>query len=533
MAALVVGGILVGVAMFLRKTPHRSSRGDDASANDVRSLHPAANSSIIPDFGIPSTQGANTRIRSVPVMPNRRSDGRVNMEQTLGDRLRWMPAPTAKKSDAPVVGQMFSPSINAVDNVHVRTQDITRTELQHLQRPRLQNNALPFEQMRVGPGLDIESNISAGKQGFHYGTNRMQPNDVHVHHRGQRGSVVPGKADIDKPTSLPNLRKLRPDRFYEISEEYQVSAPGRASSTAATARVEPLPRHTNRATESFGTGPAVATGVLAVSDRVAYENATDSSQRGQPLPATGQPARNVGAGYVLAEQNMSVNDNQRTTTQNTNQALLPIANPGQSLFMPSNSDAMRGTLRAGLAALPVANVAPNAPVAPPSEQTQPLRTTDRQLTQGNDYIGPAQSHLSISSEQMQRDAMTTGRVSKPTLKEMSHAAYVGNARPSLNNPTSYAELLSTEGYSIKEVVESDRMANPGRVNVPLNKEFALTQLAEEPPNAARANNLQRSAATNMYARNDVIDVNPNKELPDPNRLDPSVLTDNDLIPKIQ
>ena len=48
-----------------------------------------------------------------------------------------------------------------------------------------------------------------------------------------------------------------------------------------------------------------------------------------------------------------------------------------------------------------------------------------------------------------------------------------------------------------------------------------------------SNNLQRSVQTNMYVRNDILDVNPNKELPDPNRLDPSLLTDNELFPKIK
>lgn len=530
MAALVVGGVLLGAGLLLKKRsslPADDGDDDEGMYTAQAPLPPSAETASLPSFG-----GANSRIQSVPIMRNRAKDDNIDTSQSLSDRLRWMPAPTPLKSETPVVGQMFSPSLNAVDNVHVRTKDITRTELQHMNRPTIQNNALPFEQMMVGPGVGIDARDSTGTQGFHYGANRMMPTDIYNHQRGQRGVIVPGKSEVDKPTATPYMRKLRPDRFFEVSEEYQTSAPGRSTATGAATRTEPQVRYTNRATETFNVGHAAAVGVTGVSDRLAYDNFIDTSQRGQRNPAVGQPSRDVGAGYILSEQGMMTNDNQRTTTQSADQSLLPIDNPGQPLFMPSDT-APRATLREGMPTLPMGILAPNAPDAPPRESSQPLRTTDRQLTQTNEYIGPAQSMFSVSSEQIQKDAVAAGRVSQPTMKQLTHDSYVGNARTSVNNPMSYSDILTMEGYSNKIDEQSDRMSNPGRVNIPVDKDFTRTELSEEAPNTSRSNNLQRSAQTNMYVRNDLLDVNPNKELPNPNRLDPSLLTDNELFPKIK
>ena len=539
MEAVLFGASLLGISQIMRQKPAEEPPQFDQEGNaTVRvAVPPSAAGAVTATAAV---GGSNQRIASVPVMPNRFRDPTTDVvgEESLNDRLRYLPDSQPRRSQAPVVNQFFSPSMGATDNVYVKTSDISRQELQQIARPNKHHNVLPFEQMRVGPGVDTDENRAVGKQGFHYGMTRILQDDVFNHQREQRGSVVAGKPIVDKRTATPYVRKMRPDTFFSMSEDYQTAAPGRSVGTAATARTTPETRYTNRAQETFGTGagPAssLATGVHATGSREAVRNFLDTSQRGQPVSDYGAPAYNVGMGYAVA--NHTSNDNQRTTTQCADNSLLPISNPGQQIFQ-NNERAPASTLRQFMPAYPMGNMAPAAPDAPTrgmgSDRAQPLRTTDRQLTQNNDYLGPAQSYLPVSSQQVERDAISQGRLTKPTMKQFTEFTYTGNAKTATNNPMSYDDVLSSEGYTNKTSdVPSDRMANPGRMSLRLNNDFSSFDMPEEPPNATGKNALQRASASNVYVRNDNLDVNPNRQLSEPNRLDPAILTDNELYPKI-
>lgn len=535
MAAIVAAATLFGAAMLLRK---RNTDADDdgANATPVVALSPSPAANAYPNAGAADDRYAHVKnanqLTPIPVMPNRNGDDFVFRDESLDSRLRWMQSTDVKpKSEQPIVGQLFSPAIGAVDNVHVRSKDISNTRAAYMERPVMQRNTLPFEQIKVGPGVAVQAESRTGSQGFHYGMARMMPNDVHVHHREQRGGVGSGKSGINQPSSTPYIRRNRPETFFEVSEDYVTAAPGRSTATGSTMRTEPMSRHTNRATVALESGPAVAVGITGTQNRSAFEQHQDASQRGQYTYNMGAPSRDMGAGYVVAERQMSVADNQRSTIEMADKSLLAVRNPGQPVFSHT-SENMRPTMREGTAANPVTNVAPSAPEAAPRGMFQPLRTTDRELTQLNEYTGPAQSHLTNSSEQMQVDALNAGRFSKPTAKELTHQSYVGNARTSVDKPTTYADILAAEGYTNKPDPVADRTSNPQRVSIPLEKDFSLTQLTEEMPNASRGNNLQRSSKTNLYIRNEILDVNPNKMLPEAERLDPATLTDNTLYPKI-
>ena len=70
------------------------------------------------------------------------------------------------------------------------------------------------------------------------------------------------------------------------------------------------------------------------------------------------------------------------------------------------------------------------------------------------------------------------------------------------------------------------------MNLRLNNNFSRFEMPEAQPNAAGKSSVQRAQASNLYVRNDNLDVNPNRMLSEPERLDPSILTDNELYPKI-
>ena len=450
------------------------------------------------------------------------------------DMQRYNPI-TAQKSQSTPNTTMFDPSINAVSNVHVRTNDITRTEFQHLQRPNAHNNVLPFSQMMIGPGVGTDSSEAAGNQGFHYSKNRMMPNDVYVHQRGQAGSLIPGKTIVNKAQSTPYLRKLRPERFFEVTDDYRSSAPGRSSTTNPTKRTQPNVKMTNRGAEVFGSGHASYVGTSAMTDRTNFSYINDTSSRGQHTPHVGPVARGDGTGYLQKSNNLAINDNERSTLPHNYSNLLPLNNPGQSIYNSNIPDKdYRPTLRGGVEPTPLTNLQiASIPNAHQTHDIQHMRTTEKELTQVNDYVGPAQSYLGVSSQQTQHDSISRGRLSKATLKEMSHSSYTGSARTQQNNPMSYANLMQNENYSNKETMQSNHMGNAGRMNIPIDYKYSATELREEMPISSRDNNLDRASQANLYLRNERIDVNPNKGLDEPKRLDSSILTDNILFPPIK
>ena len=92
-----------------------------------------------------------------------------------------------------------------------------RKDLYHLAT---EKNELPFEQVKVGPGMDSDD-LSAPSGGFHQDVrDYVVPksiDDLRPKSNPQisyTGRVVPGKSISDKSESRPNITKNRPDTFY-------------------------------------------------------------------------------------------------------------------------------------------------------------------------------------------------------------------------------------------------------------------------------------------------------------------------------
>jgi hypothetical protein len=87
------------------------------------------------------------------------------------------------------------------------------------------NNALPFEQIRVGPGVGVGANV-ASEGGFHPFL-RVMPHAVGDYKKNNLpGGIVPGRALVDQGESRSfDAYKKLPPRFYS-SEQHPVMATG-------------------------------------------------------------------------------------------------------------------------------------------------------------------------------------------------------------------------------------------------------------------------------------------------------------------
>lgn len=501
-----------------------------------RPPQPATNSIITPVSGT-----ANT-VRPIPMMPNIRKDSTNLMDdRSLQGRLGYTYDPDVYtgKSSREHPESFFNMDAGAVRNVHVRNDTNYRgREAQVFNASQYMTGVNPTTQIRVGPGVSAGAEQAAGSQGFHWGATRMMPNDVHAHHQ-LAGGIIPGKSRIDGRTSLPHMRKQRPDTFFEVSESYQTSAPGRSVATGVTSRVDPEVRSTNRSTElTRGEGPAVL-GVGPMTDpgahrsRTAMQNANMQTRRGSMNDIMGAgPSVPLAGGHEQAQTTFFLPPEQRNTTECAHSKdLLPVNNPGQSMFNPTMDNA-RGTTRQLDGSTGVLNISAQAPHATNRSTDYTPRTTDKEMASAG-YIGSAQSVMQNSGIENERYAISSGRLSGVTTRETTHSSYQGVANAYLQNPMSYAEVLNSEGFSNRTLPQPNRIAGGERTNIINDKnKWTRTELPDLAPDFTRDGNLERSSISNLHVMSNTLDTNPNRELPNIHRYDPSITQNNTLVPRL-
>ena len=98
-----------------------------------------------------------------------------------------------------------------------------------------QNNVVPTPQMQVGPGMGIPISQPAGN-GYHYSLSRILPRNINQHrlNRDLKGRIGGGKSRVTNRSTMPNLVKSRPVKFWTLDRV--PLAPGRATATAHTKR---------------------------------------------------------------------------------------------------------------------------------------------------------------------------------------------------------------------------------------------------------------------------------------------------------
>lgn len=159
----------------------------------------------------------------------------------------------------------------------------------------IQNNTLPFQQIRVGPGIGVGANVAAS-DGFH-SQYRVLPPDAYSYKRNELpGQIVPGSAPVAARTADPKFYSKGVPRFYSM--EQRPLEKGGAAVTAARVRPEVVRTalcHTDTQ-EYFGIAGQSS---HRVKDGDWARGANERQKRPGPLPSTNITGDRAGVGgYV-------------------------------------------------------------------------------------------------------------------------------------------------------------------------------------------------------------------------------------------
>ena len=177
-----------------------------------------------------------------------------------------------KRKSAPL--PMFEPT------KEINFQDTTdrNNEMSNRHVPsRFKKNELPFEQVRVGPGMDED--LTAPSGGFHQDTrdfiipksiDELRPaSNPQISYKGR---VIPGKAPSGKSSLKPNIAKNRPDTFFLNSEDrYFTTVGGVEKQTTRSCHVM---KDTNRKDSKNYTGSAAPASIKKDPNRPLYKKST-------------------------------------------------------------------------------------------------------------------------------------------------------------------------------------------------------------------------------------------------------------------
>jgi hypothetical protein len=448
------------------------------------------------------------------------------------------------------------------DNVFVRSNTSYQTKFfSELQKPVKMHNVNPIAttsgtaSQLVGPGIGA-GNKPVGEHGLHYGMVRMRPEITHPTFREQKGGVIPGKNAIDKrPTEINLMRHAatgfslgpsgfeksdttnpEPLKFHAISENYLTSAPGRAVVTgnpgAGGERLQPNKDNTNRGTDNPYIGISGSVGLEAPDSRHGYiHNPSLSTDRGQTNDflgiTTGEGVPRSGHQRVI--DNFSVPAEARNITEIAKASqMLNISNPGQNAGMFYNNQEMQTTQRQTMRALDVINLSPQVPgnAADIGDDTRKTSRLPNEYRPGGTSLA---SVPDLGGQVSQFESYSDGKLSMKTQREsLENKEYTAPLKSvGVNAPMSYSDILTSEGYSNRDLPQSGFVAPAGPPGGTSFETAGIGQFDQRPdvPNTTRdaGGGVGNQFTSNFHIINQKLDVNPNKmELPN-QRLDPSIL----------
>ena len=559
--ALVASALFgVGIVYSRRSSPQPKSQAEMVTPSTISKV-PVASNELGPNPLASNTARQSTNVHTDQLaarVPSGRRDNSLFIDKSsLEERQsRYYTAPLGTKreveNDEPQMRQ---------ENVFVRSNTNYLTDYRAtLDRPWRMNNVNPISttsgtaSQLVGPGLVAGKDDMVGKEGLHYGMVRMKPNDVYTHFREQKGSIIPGKNNINARTSEMPLEQKKvanlafgesgyetgdpnqPLRTFGISEAYQTSAPGRASVTGnpgyAGRRLEPTERPTNRGIDSNLLGPAgIDGGITAPRHRDEYARtalARTSTERGRTNEFMGVVQGESAPGYQNVLDAFEIAKNERSSTECAKgEHLLNLANPGQQIALV-NRQPTQTTQRQGMHAHDTANLAPQFP-NPGAHPDQQVRHTQR--VQNEYRPGPAQLAAvpNASGQDHQSNSLDTSRLSQLTQRESTqHNDFQAPLKSvGVNAPMSYTDVLQSEGYSNRDVPQIGYVTGAGNMNIHTGKEGGMQNFDEKPPELNYTRNsgggIGNQFQSNFYVRQEVIDSNPNREATLNTRIDPRVL----------
>ena len=448
------------------------------------------------------------------------------------------------------------------DNVFVRSNTSYQTKFfSELQKPVKMHNVNPIAtttgtaSQLVGPGIGAGNKI-VGDHGLHYGMVRMRPEIVDPTFREQKGGIIPGKNPIDNRPAEVNLMRHaatgfslgpsgfeksestnpEPMKFHAISENYLTSAPGRAVVTgnpgAGGARLEPHKHNTNRGSDNPYVGISGVAGLEAPDSRNAYvHNPSLSTDRGQNNDFMGIQ-KGEGAprsGHQRVIDNFAIPAEARNTTEVTKASqVLNVSNPGQSAGMFHNNQDMQTTQRQTMRAIDVINLSPQVP-GNTADIGDDTRRTSRLP---NEYRPGGATLASVpdpGGQVNQFESYSDGKLSMKTQREsLENQGYSAPLKSvGVNAPMSYSDILSSEGYSNRDLPQSGFVppaAPPGGTSL---ETAGIGHFDPRPdvPNTTRnaGGGVGNQFNSNFHVVNKQLDVNPNKIERPNQRLDPSIL----------
>jgi len=148
------------------------------------------------------------------------------LEQFTGNDITWR-----KKRE---IEQLFKPTPQQIDSSGTEGNAPTYLNTTIADAvTQTQNSTLPFEQIRVGPGIDVPLDVPAA-DGFH-SMYRAMPVDGYAHKsRELSGGIVPGAAENQQQLVDPTVPYNKPPRVYDMSR--RPLEQGRASVTGPAVR---------------------------------------------------------------------------------------------------------------------------------------------------------------------------------------------------------------------------------------------------------------------------------------------------------
>ena len=498
-------------------------------------------------------EGAPTSMRLPAMNPNpmvpgrRRDNSALDRGETLEDRQPYLSPPIGTKREV-----LNTEPLKPQDNVLVRSSTNYRGEyLSTLDRPNRMHGVNPVATTTgtagqlVGPGVLASADELTGTHGLHYGMVRMRPHDVHSHFREQKGSIVPGKSLIDKPTNTVPVEERRaatatfgesghvagdsnnPQRYFAISEEYHVSAPGRAVVTgtpgAGGQRLEPRQHHTNRGNEGVVAGHQYYG--HAQDSRQKYQQSDKLlTERGNLNEYLGVPVAGATSALTTSSYNLPRTERDSTECSRGN-ILTNLANPGQQVA-PTRPGNVLDTQRGSVNEFQEGNLAPQAPdgmLVPPTQ----LRDTQRV---NNEYRpgGIGTSSLTIGGHGRAEQSLDGSRMSQPSQREATQTDYVGPLKSvGVVAAMSYQDILSSEGYALRDVPQSGYSTPANSFNSVLEpSSIGKVEAGVPQPNMIRDGGGGVSGYAqhaNAYVLNNNLESHPNKGAVMNTRLDPRVL----------
>tara|TARA_B100000242_G_C43051056_1_gene491057 strand:- start:1169 stop:3538 length:2370 start_codon:yes stop_codon:yes gene_type:complete len=181
----------------------------------------------------------------------------------------------SKKTPTP----LFEPTKDK--NLQYGTQNKNDDMQERFVPSRYRKNELPFEQVKVGPGMNSDD-LSAPSGGFHQDVRDYvipkSIDDLRPKSNPQisyTGRVVPGKSISDKSQSRPNMTKNRPDTFY-------LNNPDRYFTTSTNVQKEAqrpvqVVKDTNRKDSKYYSGSAGPALVKNSTKRSLYKKSTKNN----------------------------------------------------------------------------------------------------------------------------------------------------------------------------------------------------------------------------------------------------------------